>query len=79
ASRVRGTEATTILLNRGGLDDKKKSSRRRSVFFLTPFIELIRHLERVCSYYRRLLGFPAAFCRDRNIVLLVMGLINWSS
>ncbi|MGA9249527.1 MAG: hypothetical protein WBV87_14880, partial [Candidatus Acidiferrales bacterium] len=29
----------------GGLEGKKTSGRRRSVFFLTPFIELIRQVE----------------------------------
>jgi hypothetical protein len=35
-------KARTILLNGVRLDVKKKSGLRRSVFFLTPFIELLR-------------------------------------
>jgi hypothetical protein len=35
-------KARTILLNEVRLDVKKKSGHRRSVFFLTPFIELTR-------------------------------------
>jgi hypothetical protein len=42
ASRDPERNARTILLKRGGLEAKKKSGHRRGVFFLTPFIELIR-------------------------------------
>jgi site-specific recombinase XerD len=42
ASRVCGTEGENNLAPSGGLDVKKTSGQGRSVFFLTPFIELIR-------------------------------------
>src|SRR3974390_1941152 len=42
AFRVYGTEAENNSAQWGGLDVEKKSGRRRCVFFLTPFIELIR-------------------------------------
>jgi hypothetical protein len=42
ASEITERNARTILLKRGGLEAKKKSGHRRGVFFLTPFIELIR-------------------------------------
>jgi hypothetical protein len=42
ASRDHGTEGNNNPAPWRGLDCKKKSSRRRSVFSLTPFIELIR-------------------------------------
>jgi hypothetical protein len=42
ASRDRGTESYNNPAQWGGLEGKKTSSHRRSVFFLTPFIELIR-------------------------------------
>jgi hypothetical protein len=42
ASREHGTEGQNNLAQRSGLEAKKKSGRRRSVFFLTPFIELVR-------------------------------------
>jgi hypothetical protein len=45
ASRDPERNARTILLKRGGLEAKKKSGHRRGVFFLTPFIELIRRYE----------------------------------
>jgi len=41
ASRDHGTEGNNNPAPWRGLDCKKKSSRRRSVFSLTPFIELI--------------------------------------
>src|SRR5271170_2952183 len=44
ASRDHGTEGQNDPAQRGGLEGKKKSSRRRSVFFSTPFIELIRQV-----------------------------------
>ena len=40
AFRVYGTEAENNSAQWGGLDVKKKSGHGRSVFFLTPFIEL---------------------------------------
>src|SRR5277367_5149605 len=40
ASRDHGTEGQNNPAQRGGLEAKKKSGHRRSVFFLTPFIEL---------------------------------------
>jgi hypothetical protein len=42
ASRDHGTEDQNKPAQRGGLENRKKSGRRRSVFSLTPFIELIR-------------------------------------
>src|SRR5271170_3088888 len=42
ASRDLGTEGQNTPAQRGGLDGKKNSGHRRSVFSLTPFIELIR-------------------------------------
>jgi len=42
ASRVYGTEGENNPAQSTRLDVKKKSGHRRSVFFLTPFIELIR-------------------------------------
>ena len=45
ASRDHGTEGQNNPAHRGGLDGKKKSGHRRSVFFLTPFIELIKKVE----------------------------------
>jgi hypothetical protein len=42
AFRVFGTEAENTSCSMGGLDVENKSGHRRSVFFLTPFIELIR-------------------------------------
>ncbi|MGB8802229.1 MAG: hypothetical protein WCC97_16215 [Candidatus Acidiferrales bacterium] len=42
ASRDQRTEGNDNPAQRGGLDGKKKSSRRRSLFSLTPFIELTR-------------------------------------
>jgi hypothetical protein len=41
ASRDHGTEGENNPAQWGGLDGKKKSGHGRSVFFLTPFIELI--------------------------------------
>jgi hypothetical protein len=41
ASRDQGTEGENNPAQWGGLDGKKKSGHRRSVFSLTPFIELI--------------------------------------
>jgi hypothetical protein len=49
AERVRNTEVGGRDNNpaqRGGLDGKKNSGRRRSLFPLTPFIELIRSYAR---------------------------------
>jgi hypothetical protein len=42
ASRVYGTEGENNPAQSTRLDVKKKSGHGRSVFFLTPFIELIR-------------------------------------
>jgi hypothetical protein len=42
AFRVFGTEAENTSRSMDGLDVEKKSGHRRSVFFLTPFIELLR-------------------------------------
>jgi hypothetical protein len=42
ASRAQGTEGKNNPAQWGGLDGKKNSGQRRSVFFLTPFMELIR-------------------------------------
>jgi hypothetical protein len=42
ATRDHGTEGQNNPAQRGGLEAKKKSGRRRSVFFSTPFIELLR-------------------------------------
>src|SRR5271155_3005599 len=42
ASRDHGTEGQNNPVQWGGLDGKKTSGRRRSLFSLTPFIELIR-------------------------------------
>jgi hypothetical protein len=44
AFRVFGAEAENTSCSMGGLDVEKKSGHRRSVFFLTPFIELHRTL-----------------------------------
>jgi hypothetical protein len=41
ATRDQETEGQNNPAQWGGLDGKKKSGHRRSVFFLTPFIELI--------------------------------------
>jgi hypothetical protein len=40
ASRVCGTEGENNLAPWGGLDGKKNSGHRKSVFSLTPFMEL---------------------------------------
>jgi hypothetical protein len=45
ASRAPGTEGQNKPAQWGGLDGKKNSGDRRSVFSLTPFMELIRHVE----------------------------------
>ena len=45
ASRAQGTEGKNNPAQWGGLDGKKNSGQRRSVFSLTPFMELIRHLD----------------------------------
>jgi hypothetical protein len=45
ATREHGTEDQNNPAQRGGLDGKKNSGHSRSVFFLTPFIELIRRYE----------------------------------
>jgi hypothetical protein len=42
ASRVNGTEGENNPAQCGGLDGQKNSGHGRSVFFLPPFIELIR-------------------------------------
>jgi hypothetical protein len=42
ASRAPGTEGQNEPAQPGGLDGKKNSGQRRSVFFLTPFMELTR-------------------------------------
>jgi hypothetical protein len=42
ASRAQGTEGKNNPAQWGGLDGKKNSGQRRSVFSLTPFMELIR-------------------------------------
>src|SRR5271170_2944028 len=47
ASRDHGTEGHSNPAPWGGLEGKKTSGRRRSVFFLTPFIELIGHELRI--------------------------------
>jgi hypothetical protein len=52
ASRGQGTEGKNNPAQWGGLDGKKKSGHRRSVFFLTPFIELIGHLKDVRAHNR---------------------------
>ncbi len=43
ASRAQGTEGKNNPAQWGGLDGKKNSGQRRSVFSLTPFMELTRH------------------------------------
>jgi hypothetical protein len=43
ASRAQGTEGKNNPAQWGGLDGKKDSGQRRSVFSLTPFMELIGH------------------------------------
>jgi hypothetical protein len=43
ASRAHGTEGQNNPAPWGGLDGKKNSGHRKSAFFLTPFMELIRH------------------------------------
>src|SRR5277367_895594 len=50
ASRDHGTEGHSNPAPWGGLEGKKTSGRRRSVFFLTPFIEQIRHHFRVARH-----------------------------
>ena len=45
ASRAPGTEGQNEPAQPGGLDGKKNSGQRRSVFFLTPFMELTGHLD----------------------------------
>jgi hypothetical protein len=42
ATRDHGTQDQNHPAQRGRLDGKKNSGRRRSVFSLTPFMELIR-------------------------------------
>jgi hypothetical protein len=42
ASRAQGTEGKDNPAQWGGLDGKKNSGQRRSVFSLTPFMELVR-------------------------------------
>jgi len=42
AFRVHGTEAENTSCSMAGPDVEKKYAHRRSVFFLTPFIELTR-------------------------------------
>jgi hypothetical protein len=42
ASRVCGTEGENNPAQWGGLDVKKQSGHGRSIFFLNPFIELVR-------------------------------------
>jgi hypothetical protein len=42
ASQDPGTEGQNNPAPWGGLDGKKQAGRRKAVFFLTPFIELIR-------------------------------------
>jgi hypothetical protein len=44
ATRDHGTQDQNHPAQRGRLDGKKNSGRRRSVFSLTPFMELIRQL-----------------------------------
>src|SRR5271168_3029199 len=56
ASRDHGTEGQNNPAQRGGLDGKKSSGRRRSLFSLTPFIELIRHFNRESSRTALLYG-----------------------
>jgi hypothetical protein len=62
ASRVYGTEGENNLAPWGGLDVKKTSGHGRSVFFLTPFIELIgRYKELSASGPKgKLLSSPVA-------------------
>src|SRR5271154_3505256 len=48
ASRDHGTEGHSNPAPWGGLEGKKTSGRRRSVFFLTPFIELTRSYDSDC-------------------------------
>ncbi|MGB9309189.1 MAG: hypothetical protein WCC15_00655, partial [Candidatus Acidiferrales bacterium] len=45
ASRDRGTEGYNNPAQWGGLEANKTSGRRRSVFSLTPFIELTRQVK----------------------------------
>src|SRR5271169_2977139 len=45
ASRDHGTAGQNNPAQRGGLDGKKNSGRRRSLFSLTPFIELTRQVK----------------------------------
>jgi hypothetical protein len=47
ATRAYGTEGENNPAQWGGLDVKKKSGHWRSVFFLTPFIELTSRLLRL--------------------------------
>jgi hypothetical protein len=49
AFRAYGTEAENNPAQWGGLDVEKKSGHRRSVFFLTPFIELSRKMEQAVA------------------------------
>src|SRR5271168_989263 len=56
ASRDHGTEGQNNPVQWGGLDGKKTSGRRRSLFSLTPFIELTRTYARCgfcvrCEHY----------------------------
>ena len=46
ASRDQGTEGNDNPAQRGGLEANKTPAAGRGVFSLTPFIELIRHLDR---------------------------------
>src|SRR5271170_4247894 len=62
ASRDHGTEGQNNPVQWGGLDGKKNSGRRRSLFSLTPFIELIRHF----SSFRHSILYSAVEPRENH-------------
>jgi hypothetical protein len=60
ATRDHGTQDQNHPAQRGPLDGKKNSGRRRSVFSLTPFMELIRRWEAFLARRYTLLLYTAS-------------------
>ena len=69
ASRAQGTEGKNNPAQWGGLDGKKNSGQRRSVFSLTPFMELIGswHSYEYRPYVEKLCGVK--YLDDSSIAL----------
>src|ERR1700733_13874988 len=65
ASRAPGTEGQNEPAQPGGLDGKKNSGQRRSVFFLTPFMELSRSEPRKAFLFGSM-GINETDCATRN-------------